>query len=105
MIEEVQTVLKRIRYKKDTRFSVCQIFYGFTIYITKEADNAYIPGKIIPIIAQLRISPEMVKTPNLIIDRIYYCLKQLEMHEMQEWFMVDDVRIHDPHASDSLSLR
>lgn len=95
---EVQKILNRIRYKPN--FMLClqehspEVWMMWTAFETIDATD----GK--PISLESRI---WFMTPHFseedIIHTAFLCFKQMEEHEMMEFFKVDGISIFNPHIT------
>lgn len=105
--KELEDLAKSVKYKPNFRLDV-QRSYGadvielrFCMYILdayKQENNiAYNP-----VLSRVMLTPEGLKgyTRETMISFIFYTIKQQEMHEAQEWFLVGGERVYDPHKKD-----
>jgi hypothetical protein len=73
--------------------------YAFTLIITCEVPDANAPEglrKVIPITMRREIDTHHLN-PDLFLVAITCAIRDMEMHEMDEWFRIQGHRVKEPH--------
>jgi hypothetical protein len=110
--EQVQQVLRRITYKPGTKLSL-MTFDDISALLNKptsppaillESDvpNRDNPRETTRIVFQTALLPGEMEhlDERILLMRVRVMLLEWETHEAMEWFKLDGVRVHDPHAAE-----
>lgn len=106
--QRLQNLLKRFKYKPgweftlDTPSSTIRVMTWQeprNLLITTQVQDTYHPANSKQQIGLFCGVPEVPAiTDGQIMEWLKACIAYLEMHELEEWFMVDGTRPYDPHA-------
>lgn len=103
--DEFATEVSRYSYKPGYRFGVYKDDASFTIITTlyvPELQDAYHPGRTVPVALNKRISLDHLEhvEPDYVRYHLGRMIQEFEAHEAQEWFRKDGVLVNDPHGKD-----
>lgn len=97
--QELEDLLKTLRYKKGTHFTINRnLASGFVrIGLTALVQDVNDHGSLITLYSGLDTDEIERCSKNEMIEKIWALIKSHEMHEAMEWFMVNGEQVYDPH--------
>lgn len=92
--EQVQDLLDRFRYKPNFRFSLSRKFH-YQLDISMTVEQVDDPERVDSIGYSMDFS--WVQTPGQFFNILFNHVVSMELHEVKEWFKVDEQPFFEPH--------
>ena len=96
-LSEIEHILFRVSYKPGWTIRAMQgTFEGVKVQILAQVVDSYNPEATVCLDVWSTLPP--IQDEDQFLLWLAWRLKQIEIHEMQEWFKLDGRAVFDPHA-------
>ncbi len=100
--DEAVAVVESISYKPNWKIMATHNVDQFAVVmcVMHKAEDTYHPGVEIPVVLTKtlhNLSLERSHGEDFLLEEVHRMIREVELHELDEWFKYKGQRIYDPH--------